>query len=431
MSNKSPLHNYYVNKFTSAVRCSSATLPTFIGLFLVLVFFSWSEARPTGKKHQAGEWIGTWAAPIQLVEPRNMPPKPGLSNNTLRQVVHVSLGGNRLRVQFSNKFGTTPLTLQTAHIAVALQADSSAIVPGTDKTLTFNGKREVTIQPGKAIMSDPISFALKPLSNVTITIRYGHISPNVTGHPGSRSTSYLVKGDEVSATSLPHAVRTNHWYTIEGIEVMAPKSAASIVVLGNSITDGHASGTNKNARWPDDLARRLQANPGTSDISVLNQGIGGNCILHGCLGPTALSRFYRDVINQPKVKWLIILEGINDIGGSRGPENANIVAERLIDSYKWMINVAHAHGIKVYGATMTPFAGSFYDRPGHIPAWKKVNKWIRDSGRFDAVIDFDVATRDPAHPLHLLPKYDSGDHLHPGPLGYRIMAKAINLKLFN
>ncbi len=430
MSNKFPLHNNYVFKFTSAARRSFSSLPAFAGLLIVLVFFSWSEAMSSGNGHRSGEWIGTWTSPIQLVEPRNMAPEPGLSGNTIRQVVHVSLGGNHLRVRFSNKFGTTPLTLKAAHIADALQADSSAIVPGTDKTLTFNGKQEVTIQPGKDVMSDPFSFALKPLSNVAITIQYGHISPNVTGHPGSRSTSYLVKGNEVSAVSLPHSVKTDHWYTIEEIEVTAPKSASSIVVLGNSITDGHASGTNKNARWPDDLARRLQANSSTKDISVLNQGIGGNCILHGCLGPTALSRFYRDVINQPKVKWLIILEGINDIGGSRGPENANIVAERLIDSYKWMIKTAHAHGIKVYGATMTPFAGSFYDRPGHIPAWTKVNKWIKNSGRFDAVIDFDAAVRDPAHPLHLLPKYDSGDHLHPGPLGYRVMAKAINLNLF-
>ncbi len=430
MSKKFPLYNNYTHRFTSYTRRSFTALPTIAGLLLVLVFFSLSEARPTKKGHQNGNWIGTWAAPIQLVEPRNMAPEPGLSDNTLRQVVHVSIGGNRLRVEFSNTFGTAPLTLKTAHIADALQADSSAIVPGTDKTLTFNGKQEITIQPGKSVMSDPISFDLKPLSNVTITIHYGHVSPMVTGHPGSRSTSYLVKGNEVNRTSLPGAVKTDHWYTIEGIQVMAPKSASSIVVLGNSITDGHASGTNKNARWPDDLARRLQANSGTKDISVLNQGIGGNCILHGCLGPTALSRFYRDVINQPKVKWLIILEGINDIGGSRGPQNANIVAERLIDSYKWMIKTAHEHGIKVYGATMTPFAGSFYDRPGHIPAWSKVNKWIRNSGRFDAVIDFDAAVRDPANPMHLLPKYDSGDHLHPGPLGYRVMADAINLKLF-
>ena len=426
---KSHQHNAFFYNFTRSFNLRSiVTLPAFIGLFLVLFFFSCSEARPTGNHKQSGEWIGTWGASPQLVEPRNMPPKPGLMNNTLRQIVHVSLGGNRLRVQFSNKFSTTPLTIKSVHIAVT--ADSSAIIPGTDKSLTFNGKSEVTIPARNAVTSDPFPFKLKPLSNVTITIHYGHISPNVTGHPGSRETSYLVSGDKVSATNITTGTRMNHWYTIDRIDVMAPKSAESVIALGNSITDGHASGTNKNGRWTDDLARRLQANSSTKDISVLNEGIGGNCILHGCLGPTALNRFNRDVLKQPKVKWLIILEGINDIGGAHGVKASGFTADRLIDSYKWMIKQAHAHGIKVYGATMTPFAGSFYDKPGHIAAWKKVNQWIRNSGRFDAVIDFDAAMRDPAHPLHLIPKGDSGDHLHPNPLGYRMMAKAINLQLF-
>jgi lysophospholipase L1-like esterase len=425
MSRNYLMHNH---RLYPSSRRSLAALSALIVLCLTLAFISCSNAKPTGKSSKTGQWIGTWGASQQLVEPRNMPPEPGLSGNTLRQVVHVSLGGNTLRLRLSNKFGTTPLTLDAVHVAAT--ADSSAIVPGTDKALTFNGRQEVTIQPGAEVMSDPFPFALKPLSSVTITIHYGHISPNVTGHPGSRATSYLVTGNHVSATNITGAKEMDHWYSIEEIEVMAPETAATVVALGNSITDGHASGTNKNGRWTDDLARRLQSNPATKEISVLNEGIGGNCILHGCLGPTALSRFDRDVINQPKVKWLIILEGINDIGGAHGVKASEIVADRLIDSYKWMIKVAHAHGIKVYGATMTPFAGSFYDRPGHIAAWKKVNNWIRTSGQFDAVIDFDAAMRDPAHPLHLLPKGDSGDHLHPNPLGYRMMAKAINLSLF-
>ena len=428
MSNKSFSHITFFYTSTSAAKRSFSILPAFVGLIFALVFFSCSNAQTTGKSPKNGEWIGTWGASQQLVEPRNMPPKPGLANNTLRQVVHVTLGGNRLRVKFSNKFSTTPLTLKAVHIAIT--ADSSAIIPGTDKALTFNGKSEIIIPAEKAVMSDPIPFKLKPLSNVTVSIHYGHVSPNVTGHPGSRETSFLVTGNEVSATNITSGARMNHWYTIERIDVVAPKSAASIIALGNSITDGHASGTNKNGRWTDDLARRLHANPDTKDISVLNEGIGGNCILHGCLGPTALSRFDRDVLNEPKVKWLIILEGINDIGGAHGVKASRIIADRLIDSYKWMIKAAHAHGIKVYGGTMTPFAGSFYDKPGHIAAWKKVNKWIRNSGRFDAVIHFDAAMKDPAHPLHLIPKDDSGDHLHPNPAGYRKMAKAINLKLF-
>lgn len=418
-------HNKSGGEFSSYHRFSSTVLTVFVGLLFTFFLFSNSKAQSKEK----GQWIGTWGASPQLVEPRNMPPKPGLSNNTLRQVVHVSLGGNRLRLELSNNFGTTPITLKSVHVAVTAK-DSSAIIPSTDKTLTFKGKHEVTIPARKAVMSDPFNFHLKPLSNVTITIHYGHVGENVTGHPGSRTTSFLVKGDKVTATNITSGSRMNHWYTIERLDVVAPKSAKCVVALGNSITDGHASGTNKNGRWTDDLARRLQANPKTKEVSVLNAGIGGNCILHGCLGPTALNRFYNDVIDQPKVKWLIILEGINDIGGARGVKNSKIVAKRIIDAYKWMIKTAHAHGIKVYGGTLTPFAGSFYDKPGHMTAWRMVNKWIRNSGRFDAVIPFYKSIRDPAHPLHILPKYDSGGHLHPNPLGYRKMAQAINLKLF-
>jgi len=416
------------SRFTPPARRPFVIMPVLVGLLIVLTLSSCDNAVHTTLSSQGREWVGTWGTSQQLVEPRNMPPEPGLSHNTLRQIVHVSIGGDTLRVRLSNKFGTTPLTLQAVHIAIP--ADSNAIVPGTDKALSFDGKLEVTIQPGKAMMSDPFQFALKPLSDVAITIHYGDISPNVTGHPGSRATSYLVAGNKVSSGNLPGAVRTDHWYTIEGIQVVASENVASIVVLGNSITDGHASGTNKNGRWTDDLARRLQANTDTKDVAVLNQGIGGNCILHGCLGPTALSRFDRDVIKQHNVKWLIILEGINDIGGAQGVKASDIVADRLIDSYKWMIKTAHDHGITVYGATMTPFGGSFYDKPGHKEAWKKVNDWIRNSGQFDAVIDFDAAMRDPSNPMQLIPKGDSGDHLHPGPLGYRMMAEAINLSLF-
>lgn len=414
---------------STSLRRSFAVVPILIGLFITLTFGSCDNTKTAaGTSPRTGEWVGTWGTSQQLVEPRNMPPKPGLSHNTLRQIVHVSLGGDTLRVRLSNKFGTTPLTLNAVHIATP--TDSGAIDPGTDKALSFDGKPTVTIPPRAEVTSDPFRFALKPLSNAAITIHYGDVSPNLTGHPGSRTTSYLVKGNKVSAEDLSGGATTDHWYTIEGIDVVAPASAASVVVLGNSITDGHGSGTNKQDRWTDDLARRLQANAGTKEVAVLNEGIGGNCILHGCLGPTALNRFNRDVINQPNVRWLIILEGINDIGGSRGDKAAAIVADRLIDSYKWMITVAHAHGIKVYGATMTPFGGSFYDTPAHRAAWKKVNEWIRNSGRFDAVIDFAAAMSDPANPEHLIPKGDFGDHLHPNEEGYRMMAQAVDLSLF-
>ncbi len=376
---------------------------------------------------QTNEWVGTWITSPQLVEQRNNPPEPGLSNNTLRQVVHVSIGGERLRVKFSNEFSESPIIMHSVHIAVSVGGDS--IDTNSDLTLSFDGNPEVTIKPGVAIMSDPFHFLLKPLSNVTITIYFGDTSPDVTGHPGSRTTSYILPGNEVSEINLPGAVQTDHWYIINGIDVVAPKSAA-VVVLGNSITDGRGSGTNKQNRWTDELARRLQENQDTREVAVLNAGIGGNCVTHNCLGPSALSRFNRDVLGQAKVRWLIILEGINDIGGSRGTEGATKVADNLISSYKQMIDSAYAKGIRVYGATITPFGGSFYDSPEHETAAKIVNEWIRTSGEFDAVIDLYKALSDPDNPTHLLPAADSGDHLHPSEKGHRMMAEAVDLTLF-
>ncbi len=377
---------------------------------------------------QTNEWVGTWTTSPQLVEPRNNPPEPGLSNNTLRQVVHVSLGGDSLRVKFSNEFSTDPVTLHAVHIAVSAGGDT--IDTNTDKALSFEGKQEFTIKPGTTIISDPFHFVLKPQTNVTITIYLGDTSPNVTGHPGSRTTSYIVQGNNVTAMNLPGAAKTDHWYIINGIDVVAPKSAGAVVVLGNSITDGRGSGTNKQNRWPDELAKRLQKNQDTREVAVLNAGIGGNCVTRNCLGPSALRRFNRDVLGQAKVHWLIILEGINDIGGSRGTDGAVKVADNLISAFKQMIDSAHAKGIRVYGATLLPFGSSFYDSPGHESAANKVNEWIRTSGQFDAVIDLNTALSDPENPMHLLPAADSGDHLHPSETGHWMMAEAVDLKLF-
>jgi len=376
---------------------------------------------------QDDHWVGTWGTSPQLVEPYNLPPAPGLTSNTLRQVVQVSIGGKHLRVRFSNAFGTDPVTIQSAHIA--LSAGRSAIKTDTDKVLTFQGKPSVTIPAGESIVSDPFDFDLTPLSDLAVTIDFGGTSGDVTGHPGSRTTSYLQSSDIVSAANLPTAAQTQHWYILTGIDVEANHSSAAIVALGDSITDGRGSGTDRNDRWPDDLARRLQANKNTADIAVLNAGIGGNCVLHGGLGPTALSRFDRDVLSQNGVRWLIVLEGVNDIGTSRDSDSAT-VATNLIAAFEKFIEQAHAHHIRVYGATITPFGGSFYDSLAHEAARQTVNHWIRTSGRFDAVIDFDAVMRDPQNPSHLLPAADSGDHLHLNEHGYEMMADAINLKLF-
>ena len=393
-------------------------------VLLTLTFFSFNYAKPKDVSAAAEKWVGTWSTAPQLVETNNNPPSPGLSNNTIRQIVHVSIGGDSLRMRFSNEFSSSPVTMKSVHIAVS--AGGGKIDTATDKIIYFNGKQEITMSAGSSVTSDPFQFALQPLSNVAITIYFGSTSSDVTGHPGSRTTSYIITGNEVIKEDLSGAVTTDHWYVINTINVLAPDSAYAVAVLGNSITDGRGSGTNKQNRWPDELARRFQANPATQNTAVLNEGIGGNAVLSGGLGPTALSRFQRDVLNQSGVKRLIIFEGINDIGGSFGTG----VGNNLIDAYKQMIHTAHVNGIFVYGATLLPMKGSSYYSASHEAERQTVNDWIRNSGAFDAVIDLDKAVRDPADTLSLLPANDSGDHLHPSEEGHHMIAEAVDLSLF-
>ena len=409
------------------------TIPA-VGLLLcIFILLGFSDPSTPDCSKQlpapAKAWVGTWGTAPQLVEPRNMPPAPGLSNNTLRQVVCISIGGESLQVRFSNKFSKSPVTMDAVQIAVS--KGGSAIDKSTIKELKFNGMPEITMDPGTAVTSDPVSFDLEPRMEVAITISFGETSPDVTGHPGSRTTSYLLAGNHTSPdTDFTDAVKTDHWYIINGIDTEAPKSAAAVAILGNSITDGRGSGTNKQDRWPDILAMRLLKNPHTQQIGVLNMGIGGNCVLRGGLGPTALDRFDRDILKQYGVRWLIILEGVNDLGGTRGKSAADQVAKDLITAYDKMINEAHVQGIKVYGATITPIKKSFYYADYRETARDSINKWIRTSGRFDAIIDFDKAIRDPNDTLSILPEAQSGDYLHPNELGYQMMGKAIDLSLF-
>ena len=400
-----------------------------VAMFGIFFLFGFSNPSVTKKSAPGKQWVGTWSTAPQLVEPRNMPPDPGLTNNTLRQVVCVSLGGKRLQVRFSNEFSKSPVTMKTVQIGVS--KDGSAIDESTVKTLKFNGKAEVTMEPGAAIASDSIVFNLKPRMEVAITISFGETSPDVTGHPGSRTTSYLLGGKHTSSgTNFSGAVKTDHWYVINGIDVEAPKSAAAVAILGNSITDGRGSGTNKQDRWPDVLAMRLLKNKNTQHIGVLNMGIGGNCVLRGGLGPTALDRFDRDILKQHGVRWLIILEGVNDLGWTRDSAAAFGVAKGLIRAYKKMIDEAHSHGIKVYGGTITPIKKSFYYKEFREKARQWINEWIRTSGQFDAVIDFDKALYNPEDTLTILPELQSGDYLHPNEQGYRMMGETIDLSLF-
>jgi lysophospholipase L1-like esterase len=402
---------------------------------------------PGSSTQASSMWVVSWAASQQIPEPENALPQDDLRDATLRQIVHLSLGGAELRVHLSNAFGAEALHFASVHIARPLSPASPAIDPASDKALTFSGRNEVTIPPGAEFVSDPVEVPVAPLSDLAISFHLDAPPVVETSHPGSRATSYYLHGDFVSAPDLPTAKRIDRWFQLSGVDVLTPAGAASIVALGDSITDGHGATTNGNDRWTDVLAARLAASPATRNLGVSNQGIGGNHLLTDGLGPNALARFDRDVLAQAGVRWLIVFEGVNDLGklargeglpsGAATPpdraenDHADLVA-RVIAAYRQIILRAHAHGLRVYGATITPYAGSDYYHPDAQDEADReaVNAWIRAPGHFDAVIDFDAVVRDPAHPDHLLPAFDCGDHLHPSPAGYRAMGNVIPLDLF-
>ncbi|SER14379.1 Lysophospholipase L1 [Lentzea xinjiangensis] len=382
-------------------------------------------------------WVHTWVAMPQLTEPHNMPPPPFtgegvvLADATLRQTVRVTTGGRRMRLRFSNAFGgaVLPLTAVTVALPQNGRAGVSAVQPGTTRRVTFNGHPWADVPPGALVVSDPLDFTLQAGTNLAVTtyLARGQASAEITSHPGSRTTSHLLAGNHTEAVELPGATPVDHWYFLSGVEVQS--SANAVVVIGDSLTDGRGSTTNGNDRWPDQLFDRLRGN----DVPVLNQAAGGNRVLRDGLGPSVLARLDRDLIAQSRVRWLILFEGVNDIGTAEPTEPAQkAVADDLIAAYQQIVDRARAHDIEVYGATLLPFGGSNYDDPGGLreSARQAVNRWIRASRRFDAVLDFDAAVRDPASPRRLVPAADVGDHLHLNPAGYRMLAEAVPLRLF-
>jgi lysophospholipase L1-like esterase len=382
-------------------------------------------------------WVGSWAAAQQVPEPHNALPPEDLTDATLRQVVHLSIGGQELRVRVSNAFGTAPLRITSAHVARARKPGSAAIDPASDHALTFGGHAEVTLPAGAEYWSDPVRMAAPAQADLSVSLHLATAPAQQTSHPGSRATTFLVHGDQTAAADLPGAKTVEHWFNLSGVDVAAAPSAYAVVAFGDSITDGHGATTNGDDRWPDDLARRLLASPATRNVGVLNVGIGGNHVLTDGLGPNAMARLDRDVLAQSRARAVILLEGINDIGGltrdaPATPEAHAALVQQIETAYAQFVERARAHGVRAIGATILPFAGGAYYHPDAANAadLQALNAWIRTPGHFDAVVDFDAATRDPAHPDRLRPDYDSGDHLHPSPAGYRAMAAAIPLALF-
>ncbi len=386
---------------------------------------------------QQPNWVGSWATSVQIPEPQNALAAADLTDATVRQIVHLSLGGRDIRIHLSNAFGTSALHLTAVHVAHPPSAASSAIDPASDKQVLFDGSADVVIPPGAQYISDPLSYPVAALSDLAISFHVDTPPATQTGHPGSRATTWIARGDAVSQAEFKDAKTVEHWYVISGVDVSAPPAAFSVVALGDSITDGHAATTNGNDRWTDVLASRLQSNPSTRSITVLNHGIGGNHLLTDGLGPNALARFDRDVLAQAGVRYLIVLEGINDLGalarmsGASAAQHDALVAH-LIGAFQQIVARAHAERLKVIGATILPDGGSDYYHPSSADEAdrRKINQWILAPGHFDAVVDLDRIMADPADPTRLRTAYDSGDHLHPSPAGYKVMGESFPAALF-
>jgi len=386
-----------------------------------------ATAMAAGTDH--GAWVDTWSAVPDTAG-------PVVNDQTVRQIVRASVGGSEVRIRLSNLFGTVPITLGPAHIA--LHASGADTVPGSDHALLFNGKPTVTIAKGQSVLSDPVKMDVKPLQELAVSLyapAEAQYHPS-TAHNAGSATAYITEsGDATAATQYPKGEVSGMRFFLTDVEVSGPAAKATVVTFGDSITDGVGSTQDANTRWPDYLAERLQADAKLSSIGVANAGIGGNRILHDNYGPSALARFDRDALDKPGVRWIVLLEGINDIGGSGFAWEAKdkVSAQQLIDGMKTLIARAHAKHVKIYGATLTPYGGNGW--PYHSVAGEKareaLNDWIRHSGAFDGVVDFEQAIRDPAAPEKMLPAYDSGDHLHPNSAGYNAMAQAVDLKLFS
>jgi lysophospholipase L1-like esterase len=377
-------------------------------------------------------WVATWGASPVAPLPANAT-NPGFTNQTVRLIVHTSLGGNAVRVRLSNAFGTESLVIGTAHLA--LHGMSAATISSTDRPLTFSGSSSVTIPPGALVVSDGVKLDVPALSDLAVSLYLPGPTGQATWHAAAFSTNYVSRpGDFTGATDFPVDHTVASWFYLTDVEVKSSRDTLALVTFGDSITDGTRSTPDTNHRWPNLLAERLTEHH--VKLSVVDEGIAGNRVLHDFVGPNALARFDRDVLTQPGVAYVTVLLGINDIGDigrvltQPGLAPQPVSAQEIIGGHLQMIMRARQQGVKIVGCTLTPFEGAAYFTPEGETKREAVNKFIRTGGAYDGVIDFDAVVRDPGHPARILAMYDSGDHLHPNDAGYKAMADAIDLSLF-
>ena len=391
-------------------------LALILGMIMLLSLASCGEeSKVVETKNEAG-WFTTWTSAQLTAGPDETPMDPALKENTCRQQIRVSIGGEKIKLTLSNEYGDIPVIIEGVHIAHLLDPNAPAIDASTDTAVTFGGANEVTIEPGTVVTSDEIDFKFDALDDLAVTMKFGKFTGGtITSHTAARASTWIATGDHLAdETFNPEKVMTS-WYFLSNLETWGEAGTKTIVCIGDSITDGASSTTNAFARYSDELARRLQANESTKNIAVAAKGIGGNAVFGG-LGTACKDRFDRDVINVPGVKYCVVMIGINDIG-----YEGEDMSDKIIEEYKVMIKKCHENGIKIYGGTLTPIKGSGYYSELHDKTRKALNEFIKsDKSGFDGYIDFEAALADPADPDKLDDQYVSvwNDYLHPNDAGY-------------